>query len=195
MNMLDTTSQPMKARAIKSRQSHVTRRAKSEAVLAEILPADLERGCTYHVMSHGDVDALSYLAHAIKAQPMDYVMISTWVMAASDVKLLERWVDEGRIQTIDFNFGEHMTGQYGDVLKSASDLAIFTGGGAKIARNHSKIILARNEAADYYLTCEGSANVNTNPRIEQTALTLDRDLFLFFHDFFADLKSIRGKAT
>lgn len=37
---------------------------------------------------------------------------------------------------------------------------------------------------------EGSANVNTNPRIEQTCLTRDRDLFEFYREFYDGIKSV-----
>lgn len=183
-----------RARAFKTNHRHLMRRAKSEAALAEILPDHLETAATYHIISHGDVDSLSYLAHILKAQPLDYLMISTWVMGASDVKLLERWLDEGLLTgKIDFNFGEHMTGEYGDIFAAAAALAAYTGGSAKIARNHSKIMLMANASADYWCVSESSANINTNPRIEQTVLTRDRDLYEFYREFFDGVRSIQKK--
>ena len=59
-----------------------------------------------------------------------------------------------------------------------------------IAKNHSKITLASNTAENYYLAIEGSANVNTNPRIEQAAIHASRELFEFYREFFRDLRSI-----
>lgn len=60
----------------------------------------------------------------------------------------------------------------------------------RIARNHAKIILACNEDDSAYYTLESSANVNTNPRIEQSCLTRNRDLFEFYRDFYAGIKSV-----
>jgi len=37
---------------------------------------------------------------------------------------------------------------------------------------------------------ESSANLNTNPRIEQTCITRDRDLFEFYRDFFSGIHSV-----
>lgn len=179
-----------RARAFKTRRSHLMRRAKSEAVLAEVLPAHLEAGCSYHVISHGDVDALSYLAHVIKSQPLDFLLISTWVMSAPDVRLVERWVDEGRLDRVEFQFGEHMAAEYGDIYAAARRLAVFTGGEASISRNHSKVMLMRHEADGFYCVAESSANVNTNPRIEQTALHVCPDLFEFYRDFYAGIQTI-----
>lgn len=179
-----------RVRAFKTSTRIYTRRAKSEATLAEVLPEKLENGCAYHVISHGDIDALSYLAHIIKTQTLDYLMISTWVMAAGDVKIIERWVDEGRIKHLYFNFGEHMAAEYGDIFAAAASLATFTGGSAKIARNHSKVMIGCNQATGFYFVSESSANVNTNPRIEQTVVTLNQDLFTFYRDFYDAIRSI-----
>ncbi len=59
-----------------------------------------------------------------------------------------------------------------------------------IARNHSKVMLAMNDATGYYAAIESSANVNTNPRIEQTAIHRSADLYYFYRDFFDGLRSI-----
>lgn len=50
--------------------------------------------------------------------------------------------------------------------------------------------LADGESWHYYLAIESSANVNTNPRIEQTAMHRSRELFQFYREFFRDLRSI-----
>ena len=59
-----------------------------------------------------------------------------------------------------------------------------------VARNHSKVTLMHQADTDYFLVAESSANVNTNPRIEQTALHASRELFDFYLDFFHGLKTI-----
>lgn len=187
------TSQSSVGRVFKTSNRQLLRRARSEAKLAEVLPEHLEVDCAYHVISHGDIDSLSYLAHVLKVQPLDYLMISTWVMAATDVKLLERWVDQGRIACLDFNFGEHMPSEYGDIFIAATALSIYTGGCTKVAANHSKVMLGCNSTDNYWWVSESSANVNTNPRIEQTMLTRDQGLFDFYKTFFDGLRSIERK--
>lgn len=179
-----------RARAMRATYRHYMRRARSEATLGEILPEHLDAGASYHVISHGDIDALSYVAHVIKAQPLDYLAISTWAMAAPDVALIERWVDEGRIARVDFHFGEHMAAEYGDIYAAASAIARYSGGAATIARNHSKVSMLANSRDDFYCVIESSANVNTNPRIEQTALTCSRDLYEFYREFFDGIQTI-----
>lgn len=44
-------------------------------------------------------------------------------------------------------------------------------------------------ASGFALVIESSANVNTNPRAEQTTLTVDRSLYDFYADAFADFRN------
>lgn len=45
-----------------------------------------------------------------------------------------------------------------------------------------------------WFVIESSANANTNPRIEQTAIHMSRELHDFYHAFFSDLKDIDAKS-
>jgi len=141
----------LRARAIKTRHRHQKRRAKSEAVLAEVLPVIPEAGCSYHVISHGDVDSLSYLAHVVKIWPMDFVLISTWCMAMADLDCLIGWLNTGRIGELDFVLGEIFPTQYPDETDKLHRLEA-NGDPVKlrIARNHAKITLACNPDEEVY---------------------------------------------
>lgn len=181
----------MRTRAVATRNKRILRRAKSEAVLADILPAELQDGYSYHVISHGDIDALSYLAHCVKTWPFDYVFISTWCMAMADVDQLIGWLHNGRIGELDFCCGEIFPTQYPDETDKLFQLeAQGEPVSVKIARNHAKIMLASNADEGVYLAFESSANVNTNPRIEQTTITRDRDLFEFYREFYAGIQTV-----
>lgn len=180
-----------KARAAARKSHHQMRRAKAEAHLADILPARFEAGESWHVISHGDIDSLSYLQHAIAGvSHFDHVLLSTWCIAKEDVLQLESWLDTGRIGRLELCMGEIFPSQYGDEYELAQRLVERYGVRLVVARNHSKVTLACNEADNYYLAMESSANVNTNPRIEQTAIHASRDLYDFYNDFFRGLKSI-----
>lgn len=142
-------------------------------------------------MSRGDIDALSYLAHAIKAvSHFDFVAISTWCIAKPDLDQISAWLDAGRIEHFELYAGEIFPNQYGDEYEQMHQMCATYGCRLVIAKNHSKITLASNVADDYYLAIEGSANVNTNPRIEQAAIHASRELFKFYREFFHDLRSI-----
>lgn len=179
------------ARAARARHKRQIRHAKAEAQLTSILPKRIDPGDSWHVISHGDIDSLSYLTHALAGvSHFDYVAISTWCIAKADIEQIESWLDTGRIDQFDLYAGEIFPSQYGDEYAQALTLADRYGAHIVIARNHSKITLAGNDADSYYLAMESSANVNTNPRIEQTAIHCDRALFDFYRNFFSGLRSI-----
>lgn len=178
------------ARAQKAAMRMQLRRAKGEASLADILPPRIAAGESWHVISHGDVDALSYLAHCIKATHFDYVALSTWCIARTDIDQIAAWLDAGRIDHFELYAGEIFPSQYGDEYEQMLGLIKTYGCKLVIAKNHSKVTLACNEAEGYYLAMESSANVNTNPRIEQTAVHASRELFEFYREFFNGLRSI-----
>jgi len=71
--------------AIKRKNRHLTRRAKSEEVLRSILPDSVDVGDSYHVMSSGDVDSMSFMTFYMINYKFDEVLISTWVIADSDI--------------------------------------------------------------------------------------------------------------
>ena len=179
-----------KARAVRTSNRHEVRRAKAEADLDSLLPERIEDGDSWHVISHGNIDALSYLRHLIKPTYFDYVGVSTWCIARQDLTEITAWLDAGRIDQFALYAGEIFRNQYGDeyemVLRMQHDYGIqFV-----MAKNHSKVTLCANYDEDYYVVVESSANVNTNPRIEQACVTRSKALFEFYQEFFAGLKSI-----
>lgn len=181
------------ARAVKVKTRHMMRRARSEAVLAEILPAVFDADCSYHVISHGDIDALSYLKHIVNAGPLTYVSISTWCMAMPDIEEVAGWLDRGLIEVVDWYVGEIFPNQYGDEMARLQKVVQIYGGRLVVARNHSKVMLCANESIGFYAVVESSANVNTNPRIEQAAIHTSHDLYAFYREFFDGLVSIHGE--
>ena len=168
------------------------RRAKSEAVLAEVLPAQLEMGMSYHVISHGDVDALSYLTHIMRNTTLDALLISTWCMAMPDVEWLRAQSEAWRIGKLDFILGEIFPASYPDEYDAIAAMQRDEMAEMKIARNHAKVMAGSHADTGLYFAIESSSNVNTNPRIEQTAIHMSRELHDFYVDFYAGIKSIDG---
>lgn len=174
--------------AIKRRNRHLTRRAKSEEVLRSVLPDYVDTGDSYHVMSSGDVDSMSFMTFYMVNYTFDDVLISTWVIADSDIDNLIDLMKNGRIKKLKLCLGEIYPGtypaEYSRLLKMRDEFNFQM----VVARNHSKIMLMKNSDMD--LVIESSANVNTNPRMEQTAIHNDKGLYDFYNEFFAGVKSI-----
>lgn len=56
-----------------------------------------------------------------------------------------------------------------------------------ICRNHSKVMVGFGDKFDFVI--ESSANVNTNPRIEQASIHIDTNLAKFYKEFYDGLVS------
>lgn len=166
-----------------TKTSQQMRRIASEAAIEENMPWHWQPGVAYHCFSFGDVDSLTYLKIAIRQQPLDYVYLSTWCMANADIFLIREWLEKGLLKRIDFYVGEIFNArysyEYGLLLELCKDypecrVAIF--------RNHAKIM--GGIGPKFAFVSESSANVNTNPRSEQTTVTIEEDLFWWYKDIF-----------
>ena len=163
----------------------------SEAALSEALPWHLDEGAAYHVLSCGDVDSLTYLRHIARAQRLDYVALSTWCMATSDAKEMLEWCKRGDVRRIDFYVGEIFKSGYRGCLDVLDEICALTGGRVARFRNHSKLMIFFGE--QYSGVIESSANVDTNPRTEQTCITIDRSLAEFYLDYFDGINDFDGR--
>lgn len=175
------------ALAIRQRHRITARRASSESVLSRVLPPMMEPGDSWHVVSQGNIVSLSYLAHIVEAEPLDYVLFSTWCMIGEDVERFSRWIDEGKIGRLDCYVGEIFPSQYADAHEMLCTVASRTGGRVCVFRNHSKIYAGQNSRFSFAI--ESSANINTNPRAEQTAIHASSELFSFYKEYFDAIKS------
>lgn len=184
-------SRKIAARAKRTRSRIEARRASSEDELSAILPARIEEGDSWHVISGGNIDAISYPAHILAREPFESLTLSTWCIALDDVLRLKTWLESATLRRLDAYVGEIFPGQYPEAYTTLCDVVRRLGGGGRVAtfRNHSKVILLANDTTRRYLVMEGSANVNTNPRTEQTIITADAGLYRFYADFFAGIKS------
>lgn len=166
----------------KTMTPHQARRINSELALEKSLPWHFEPGVAYHCISFGDVDSLTFLRVIVKQQHIRYAILSTWCMAAEDIKEIDTWLEAGYIDRIDFFCGEIFRGTYTKEYNAMKDLCRRHGCKMSIFRNHSKVMVVYGEK--FNAVIESSANVNTNPRTEQTCITLDDDLCDFYLEFF-----------
>lgn len=164
-----------------------TRRARAETHLREIWPARLEPGTSYHFLSSGDVDALSYVAMLLQTHRLEYLLFSTWCMAMPNVLQFGDWLDSGAIGRLDAYCGEIFPNQYTDEHETLAAIVRPRGGRCAIFRNHAKIVAGFGP--DIAFAIESSANINTNPRTEQSALHVDRELARFYKDYYDGVRS------
>jgi hypothetical protein len=176
-----------RSRSTTTRTQQFYRRFLSEREMEQTLPWEFEPGAAYHVISGGDVDSLSFLKHVLRQQPLEYLALSTWCMALQDIEELDRYMGLARIKRMDSYVGEIFKGSYRNEYRQLCDLHKRRGGRVAIFRNHSKIFCGFGERFDFVI--ESSANINTNPRTENTVITLDTGLALFYKAFFDGIVS------
>jgi len=177
-----------KAISIKTQSRREIRKINSEAHLKEILPEVVLTGDAWHVLSCGDIDSLSFLRHLSKHENLDYVLLSTWCMGNEDVKELASMLHSGIIKTFDAYVGEIFPSQYSAAHTMICELAKEVGGRVAVFKNHSKIFLCEG-VSGHKTVIESSANINTNPRCENTVITADDNLFDYYKSYFDGIKS------
>ena len=165
------------------------KRAFSEVKLLESLKYEkLKENTSYNFITGGDVDALSYLKIVLNEQNLDYLLFSTWCMAAEDILQIDEWIQQGKIKKIDAYLGEIFPNSYKIEYKMMLNLfEKYKCGRIAIFKNHSKIFAGYGEK--YYFGIQTSANINTNPRTENGNITLSKELFQFYKSYFDGIKS------
>lgn len=166
---------------------YLYRRAFSETQLLDVVDFDYKKGHSYHFITGGDVDSLSFLKTVIRQQNLDYLLFSTWCMAAEDVLQLDKWIEEGRIKKMDAYVGEIFPNSYRIEYNMLLNLMNkYDCGRVAVFKNHSKIFAGYGDKFPFAI--ESSANINTNPRTENACITIDEGLYKFYRDFFDGIK-------
>lgn len=161
------------------------RKAASEKALEEAMDWHWKEGDSYHCFSFGDVDSFSFIKMILRQQPIRYAAISTWCMAGEDVLDMRKWHERGLLGRVDFFMGEIFRGSYPDVYAAVLEFIQECGGRLVIFRNHSKVMAIEGDRFDCLI--ESSANVNTNPRSENTVVTVDRELTAAYIKLFSEI--------
>lgn len=165
----------------------LTRKAASESALESAIDWHFRDGDCYHCFSFGDVDSLTFFKHVLRQQKIEYAAISTWCMAGEDVRDLAEWHRRGLLGRVDLLVGEIFRGSYPEVYEEANRFLADCGGRMVIFRNHAKVMVILGERFDCLI--ESSANVNTNPRSENTVITVDRELAGYYKELFDGIRS------
>ena len=121
------------------RHQNTYRRAFSETQLLDIFDQEFREGESHHVITGGDIDALSYLKIILRAQDLEYCLFSTWCMAAEDVYQMEDWLKAGKIKKMDAYVGEIFPGTYKQEYALLKPIIESYGGRVAVFKNHSKI--------------------------------------------------------
>lgn len=162
------------------------RRAFGESrLLSKLGIEEFKPGTSYHCITAGDVDSLSYIKVMLLHQKtLDHLLFSTWNISGEDIYQLEQWVDEGRIKHLDAYVGEILTTTYAIEWRMLNQMyERHPGlGRLKCFRTHSKVIAGIGPKFAFAIPT--SANLCTNTRTEQAVITIDEGCYRFYKQYF-----------
>lgn len=187
LDQIEDVEQKIEAKSIQIKNKHLFHRMTSERMLEEILPHEVEDGASYHFISGGDVDSFSFLMWILRKQRVKRLLCSTWCMAKLDIEEYHRQIMLGRIGELNFYVGEIFPNSFPEEYAQICEICRDSGGRVAVFRNHSKVMAGYGEQFSFAI--ESSANINTNPRTEQTIVTISRDLADFYFDFYGGVIS------
>lgn len=173
---------------LKMKNKHILRRAFGEKKLQEMFAGEIfENGNSYHILSGGNIDSLSFLDLILKQQDLEYCLFSTWCMKLHDVLQVEKWIKEAKIKRIDAYVGEIFPKSYSNEYVRLKEAVSPCGGRVCVFRNHAKIFTGVGEKFSFGI--ESSANIDTNPRTENTVITIGEEIYKFYKDYFDEINS------
>lgn len=178
-----------KVRCICRNEKTVARRATSESALLDVLDHDFLDKHSYHCITGGDVDSLSFLKVVLRRQNLDYCLFSTWCLADDDILQMRDWLISGKIKRLDCYVGEIFPSTYRHEYAYLKEMLAEHCHTARVCvfKNHSKIYAGTGQKFDFAI--ESSANINTNPRTENGCINISTELYRFYKDFFDGIKS------
>ena len=186
------TRSHLKAKVYETSDRFEYRRAFSEIQLLDALGGtfQFQPGTAYHFITAGNIDSLSFLKAVLRQQSVRQLVVSTWCMGADDILWFREQAEAGRIEKMDLYLGEIFSGSYRTEFSMVKDLYPDHPelGRYALFRNHSKIMAGIGDK--FAFAIESSANINTNPRTENTVVTIDEGLYQFHKDYFDGIISI-----
>ena len=175
----------MRVHTLRGKAIYDKRRFSSEARLLENIDWHFGPDRIYHVISGGDCDSLTFLRHVVRQQPLDFCLVSSWCYGVEDVSEMGDWQSRGLVRRFDFYCGEIAKASYAMCSAELGEIARRGGGRLGIFRNHSKVMVFYGRDFDGAIL--SSANVNTNPRTEQTVIDTHRETADFYKAFFDEI--------
>lgn len=184
-----------RTRAANRQHQTRTRRITSDEAVSAVLPPVIAPSESWHLLSSGDVDVLSLLRHLLHgAGHFDTVLMTTWRINRDDLEQIQAWIDAGLIETFHLLIDQRFARLAPDEYQLASRIAAQYGGSVTMCLNHSKVTLCACPQTDTWLVIESSANVNTNHRLEQSAIHNCRTLHDFYFEAFDGIRRRRNPA-
>jgi len=168
---------------LKRKSKNILRRCFGEEKLLNMFKEEnIDYDCSYHFLIGGKIDFLSFLSLILRQQSIRYCLLSTWCMKLDDVLQIEEWLSDEKIGQIDVYVGEIFPASYKQEWLRLKQVVGAVNGRVCVFRNHSKVFAGTGEKFSFGVA--SSANIDTNPRTENTVMSFGDDIFSFYKDYF-----------
>ena len=146
--------------------------------VAKILTALPPPGSSTHIIGNGAYDFFDWIPHLqeLMGKPA-HGWFSTWTMNRGNALDLLELFDAGRLASLTMLTGLYFKRREASVYATLLEGIQERGQRYLAFLNHTKLILL--QAGGDYITVEGSANLTSNPRLEQYVISNDRELLEF----------------
>ena len=145
-------------------------------VLGGKLPSDTVLKC---ISKPGGFSAVAFVLYVAEKEPIEQLYVSSLRIGKKELAALDELHKMDRLQKAHFLTGDLMRQNaqydYADILEMTCQENGWT---TKHCHNHSKVILMRT--AENFYVVETSANMNTNPQMEQFSFENCEELFNFY---------------
>ena len=137
----------------------------------------IEKGDYRHIVSFGSWSVEHYIAHALKQCGPMHLAAVTWSIASGPIMQICNSIRAKEILSCRMVFDYRMRRWREDAYERQSLLEMGQMLNIRLAHSHAKIYLLWND--NYHLTFSGSANITTNPRVEQMVMHENEELLMF----------------
>lgn len=150
----------------------------------------LQPGIEIYLMTVGQFHAINVMEWCLEEinQPVN-VNISTWTIARFEIDILSSYITRGIISQLRFITDRSFQTRHPDIL--ADLLEVISIDNIRMLRCHAKFATIYND--DWHLAIRTSANLNSNPRIENYEISDDVGLCNYMNDVVDDIFSISSK--
>jgi hypothetical protein len=149
--------------------------------LSDLLCGLPAAGESIHVVSEAKFDFWTWVPVLVGwlGGRTEALYCSTWTLSRNNaVEMFGLW-DAGAIGAAHFLTGTYFKRRETAVYAMLLDGIRARGGRYRAFQNHAKVLLLSNAGTGVWISVEGSANLTSNPRLEQYVLTNDKGLYDF----------------
>jgi hypothetical protein len=148
----------------------------------------ITHGSGFSAITAGQWDMIAAIKHCLSQIGPAHVWLSTWVPAMQEIADLKDLKESGTIKSLTLMIDTGF--QNCRRIHAETTLEWLGAENIIVARNHSKIVLMKNESYAYVL--RGSLNLNANNRCENVDGDESKEMFDAWLPFFTEYKSAIG---